>query len=127
MSDDHQKYIQETIAKFGCMPAPWVFLPDCHPFSIGWRMGSGEDYLMHYFDWMDDQKWSLEEKAAHFRNQDVPPAWLIWVYDSLYSMEENDYEFELDALIEKYRPELEALGFTGFDQFVSDFTSEHWR
>jgi ribA/ribD-fused uncharacterized protein len=26
----------------------WIAFPDIHPFSIGWRMGMGEDYLMYF-------------------------------------------------------------------------------
>jgi hypothetical protein len=33
----------------------WIAFPDIHPFSIGWRMGIGEDYLMNLWEWRKKQ------------------------------------------------------------------------
>lgn len=33
------------------MPPPWVAFPDIAHDSIGWRMGSGETYLMDLHQW----------------------------------------------------------------------------
>jgi len=33
------------------MIPPWKKYPDIHRFSIGWRMGRGEDYYEKFFGW----------------------------------------------------------------------------
>lgn len=35
------------------MPPPWLAYPEIERYSIGWRWGSGESYIMKWGDWMD--------------------------------------------------------------------------
>lgn len=45
----------------------WIVYPDIHPFSIGWRMGAGEDYLVHLQEWREKQSpEALKEYDAYF-------------------------------------------------------------
>ena len=127
MSDWKEKFISDTISNFGFMPAPWVYQTDCHPYSIGWRMGGGESYMMCIFDWLKSKNWSVEEKANFFKEQEVPPAWLLWVYEVLYSVDENEYEKDEVERINAYREKLEKLGFKNIDSFESDFNDEKWQ
>ncbi len=127
MKNFKNEFIKETIDKFGFMPAPWVYLPNCHPYSIGWRMGGGESYMMYFFDWVDEQNWSNEEKADYFKKQDVPPAWLMWVYEVLFSIEDSDFDLPETERMTKYRPALKELGFKDIDLFETDFNSEKWK
>jgi predicted NAD-dependent protein-ADP-ribosyltransferase YbiA (DUF1768 family) len=30
---------------------PWLKFPDYHPYSMGWRMGVGEDYASEFYTW----------------------------------------------------------------------------
>ena len=127
MSDWKDKFIEDTISRFGYMPAPWVYQPNCHPYSIGWRMGGGESYMMCIFQWLRLQNWSIEEKADFFKKQEVPPAWLLWVYEALFSVEESEYDKDEIERIELYRKNLEKLGFKNIDFFESDFNDEKWQ
>ncbi|OMF22040.1 NADAR family protein [Paenibacillus sp. FSL H8-0259] len=45
----------------------WIVYPEIEPFSIGWRMGYGEDYLMHLWEWREQQSpEALKEYDAYF-------------------------------------------------------------
>jgi hypothetical protein len=35
----------------GYMLPPWIACPDIPRYSIGWRMGGGEDYWIAFIDW----------------------------------------------------------------------------
>lgn len=48
----------------------WIVYPEIEPFSIGWRMGYGEDYLIHLWEWREQQSpEALKEYDAYF----IPP------------------------------------------------------
>nr|WP_052702820.1 NADAR domain-containing protein [Paenibacillus beijingensis] len=48
----------------------WIVYPEHHPFSLFWRMGRGEDYLLHLWEWQNGlSKKALQEYDAYF----VPP------------------------------------------------------
>ena len=36
------------------MPPPWLAYPEIERYSIGWRMGYGEDYIGRFFSWLED-------------------------------------------------------------------------
>ncbi|UQZ37546.1 DUF1768 domain-containing protein [Paenibacillus sp. PK3_47] len=45
----------------------WIVYPEIEPFSIGWRMGYGEDYLIHLWEWREQQSpEALREYDAYF-------------------------------------------------------------
>ena len=44
------------------MPPPWLAYPESDRYSIGWRMGYGEDYIFRFHGWMDTL--SQEEKEG---------------------------------------------------------------
>lgn len=35
------------------LPPPWLAYPEIERYSIGWRMGFGEDYIGKFWDWYD--------------------------------------------------------------------------
>lgn len=58
------------------MPLPWMRFPDIHPCSIGWRMGEGESYLMHFSDW-----WLTLTEGERIEVEMIHPAtgpWAGW-------------------------------------------------
>ena len=69
------------------MPPEWLAYPEIPQFSIGWRMGYGEDYLIRLSDWLEGL--SEAEKAEYERLFPRPVFW-----DSL----EEDGE-EIDAAL----------------------------
>ncbi|MGI0117907.1 hypothetical protein [Zooshikella sp. RANM57] len=127
MTDWKKKFMDETVEEFGYMPAPWVYQPNCHPYSIGWRMGRGESYMMYIFDWLSSQSWSTRETAEYFIKQNPPAAWLLWIYEVLFPVEESDYDKPEEDRIESYRQKLEDLGFKNISNFSEDFNSNKWQ
>ncbi|GLX69348.1 NADAR family protein [Paenibacillus glycanilyticus] len=52
----------------------WIVFPDIHPFSIGWRMGIGEEYLSYLWEWRKKQTpEALKEYDDYFT---LPDAWV---------------------------------------------------
>ncbi|MCZ8519765.1 MULTISPECIES: NADAR family protein [Paenibacillus] len=49
---------------------PWIVFPGQHPFSIFWRMGDGEGYLMELGKWHDTLN---PEAELEYRRYFVPP------------------------------------------------------
>jgi len=39
------------IDRYGEMRPPWAIFPSYNPYSLGFRMGPGEDYATAYWDW----------------------------------------------------------------------------
>ena len=127
MTDWKQEFIDRTLQQHGCIPAPWIYQPGCHPYSIGWRMGAGETYMTYFWDWLDEQNWSQQELAQYFLEQDLPPAWLLWVAELVLEVDEPDLDTPEEDRLNQLRPELEKMGFTGFDQFQADFDDPKWN
>ncbi|MBG9945069.1 NADAR family protein [Brevibacillus formosus] len=52
---------------------PWIVVPEEHPYSLFWRMGFGEDYVMHYWPWLEEMSVNArKEYDAYFP---VPEEW----------------------------------------------------
>ena len=62
----YKEMLAELKTKFGDMPPPWIYQPNCHPYSIGWRMGGGEWMLMVFWEWWEVEAKTQEEKVAYF-------------------------------------------------------------
>ena len=45
------------------MPPPWLAHREIERYSIGWRMGYGEDYIDRFGDWLDTL--STEERTEY--------------------------------------------------------------
>jgi len=52
---------------------PWLAYPKIERYSIGWRMGSGEDYMEKWSRWY--QKLSAKQSADYQRLFPEPPTW----------------------------------------------------
>ena len=42
-----------NLATQSYMPPPWLAYPEYERYSLGWRMGSGEDYLDRFAAWFE--------------------------------------------------------------------------
>ena len=62
------------------LPPPWLAYPEIERYSIGWRMGYGEDYLYKFSDWF----YSLpEEGQIKYRDMfPEPVTWAGWWNDT---------------------------------------------
>lgn len=58
------------------MPPPWLAYPKIERYSIGWRMGYGEDYIVQFWKWW---KTLLREEQEEYRNLfPEPVTWNGW-------------------------------------------------
>lgn len=113
--------IKKYLEQYGEVPPPWIYAPEFHPYSMGWRMGGGESHIMFLGEWMSQQKMSFDEKVAYLHRYPAPPRWYHWMVDFLWvklpdDMEDQDYI--------KYFERLGELGFKLSDQFEEDFNRE---
>lgn len=58
------------------MPPLWLAYPAIERYSIGWRMGSGEDYRYKFWDWMETL--SKEEQEKYRGLFPEPATWRGW-------------------------------------------------
>ncbi len=57
---------------------PWEQFPDIPAGSMGWKMGRGEDYVMHFMRWFAGLP--QEDQAAYTKANPPPERWK-WVYE----------------------------------------------
>lgn len=58
------------------MPPPWLACPKIERYSIGWRMGYGEDYLDRFRVWLESL--STEEQMEYRTLFPEPVTWRGW-------------------------------------------------
>lgn len=76
------------------MAPPWLMYPDIGRYSIGWRMGYGEHYIIHFGKWYSTLNIGEQNK---FRQMFPPPkGWLGW-YEEEY-LDEDIYDDDGDLL-----------------------------
>lgn len=70
------------------LPPPWLAYPEIERYSIGWRMGYGESYIIKWGDWYDN----LPEKEAE-EYQKLFPEPVTWrgYWDEDVEEEEDEY------------------------------------
>lgn len=103
-----QQEIARLETRYGTVPPPWVVFPDIHPYSVGWRMGVGEGFLLLWGAWWERQAQSEPDRVAYFRRFPPPPRWLEWMLDALWSLNLGE-EDEPD--LDPYFAHADALGF----------------
>ncbi|GKX52155.1 NADAR family protein [Budvicia aquatica] len=55
------------------MPPVWMMYPDISQYSIGWRMGGGEDYKYKLLSWLD--RLSPQQQRQYQQMFPAPKAW----------------------------------------------------
>lgn len=77
------------------MPPPWLAYPYIERFSIGWRMGAGEDYIDRFSTWLESL--SPEEQAEYRTLFPEPVTWRGWWEDDAVGqmLEHGDFWVEL--------------------------------
>ena len=73
------------------MPPPWLAHWEIERYSIGWRMGYGEDYIYRFGDWMDTL--SPDERTEYRTLFPEPVTWKGWWddEDSSEVLEHGDF------------------------------------
>lgn len=124
---EEESFIRKEIKKFisekGEVPPHWIYLPDSHPYSIGWRMGSGETFQEVFYTWFEENLLTEGARVNYFLKHSPPPRWLATVIESIWDLEGwNDPDFDYGPYLEK----LKSLGFQGTDLYQSDLEDEKW-
>ncbi|WP_409342875.1 NADAR family protein [Paenibacillus sp. MBLB4367] len=76
------------------MAPPWLMYPHISRYSIGWRMGYGEHYVMHFGKWFSAL--TPEERDTFRHMFPAPKGWLGW-YEEEYA-DEDCYDEDGDLL-----------------------------
>ena len=73
------------------MPPPWLAHREIERYSIGWRMGYGEDYIVRFGDWLDTL--SPDERTEYRTLFPEPVTWKGWWddEDSSEVLEHGDF------------------------------------
>ena len=122
-SEYYQKEVSQYLKEYGEVPPPWVIFTNTHPYSMFWRMGYGEDFLMIYYHWFEENIKTFEEKIAYFKKYSPPPRWLENVVSAVWDIEPwNDENFDYSPYFEK----LKSYGFKDVDKFEADLNDEKW-
>lgn len=114
---------QKWLAEYGEIPPPWVFKPTGHPYQIGWRMGSGESFLMTYWEWWEEVSMEKAEMIQYFKRYHPPPRWLGWVCEVIWNLE---FESESETNYTEYFKVLQAEGYLGTELYQKDFEDPQW-
>ena len=77
------------------MPPPWLAHREIERYSIGWRMGYGEDYIDRFGDWLDTL--SPEERTEYRALFPEPVTWKGWWDDEDSSEVLEHGDFLVDA------------------------------
>lgn len=64
------------------MAPPWLMYPNISRYSIGWRMGYGENYMMDFADWYSGL--NIDEQREFQEMFPEPKGWLGW-YEEEYT------------------------------------------
>ena len=77
------------------MPPPWLAFPEIERYSMGWRMGYGEDYIYRFGNWLDTL--SSEELKEYKTLFPEPITWKDWWddEDSGEVLEHGDFFVEV--------------------------------
>ncbi|MBW1295145.1 hypothetical protein [Aquimarina litoralis] len=121
---DAEWYIKSSTAlieKYGDVPPPWIYAPNSHPYSIGWRMGGGESHIMILNEWLDQQDLSFDERIIYLKKYPAPARWYSWIIHFLWDV--DSYKFEAPDYI-PYFEKLAGLGFKNTKDFHEDFSRE---
>lgn len=106
----YRRELTRLVDEYGEVPPPWVYLPDEHPYSGAWRMGSGETLEMVLGEWSSD--FAFDERVAYLHRHPTRPRWYEWMTGFLWGEDAIDDDTVFDRL--------RALGFERVDEVEED-------
>lgn len=102
----------------GDLAPPWARFPHYERYSLGWRMGTGEDWLGLWHVFLDRLDPAFEARLAYLRRHPAAPfSWADHVHDALHPPppdDEDDDEVD-DELARERRDALLQLGLIASD------------
>lgn len=84
-------------------------------------MGPGENHMMLWYSWWEQQALAEGERIEYFRSWSPPPRWLEWVISAIWDIDDPE---EIDS--GDYFDQLEALGLGSQNDFEQDFDDPKW-
>jgi hypothetical protein len=79
----------------GELEPPWARFPWISRYSIGWRMGSGESYMVLWSDFVDERIETTDEALEYLRRHPpAPRTWADWIAHWLGQLERDRSEAE---------------------------------
>ncbi|KER73583.1 hypothetical protein HR51_00410 [Burkholderia cepacia] len=123
-ADWYRQSVADYLAQYGAVPPPWIIAADSHPYSMRWRMGGGETFMMVFQEWWEQHAWHERERVTYFLKWPPPPRWIPWMADVIWDLEpwEEDGEFDYT----RYYAQLEQLGFGGTADVEADMEDSRW-
>lgn len=121
---DKEWYLKEKakyFSKYGEIPPHWVVFPNSHPYSIMWRMGGGETFVMVFSNWFEDTFNEEKNRVQFFLKYPPPPRWLAVMSAYIWNVEIEE-EFEKSEILER----LNKFGFLGTDEYLKDLENPKW-
>ena len=116
--DWYLKARDEYLEKYGDVPPPWVYAPNTHPYSLGWRMGGGESHLMVLGEWLEEKELDFNERLEYLQKYPPSPRWYQWVVHFLWDIVDTDFP---ESAYGPYFEKLKGLGFENVSGFSEDF------
>jgi hypothetical protein len=109
----------------GDLAPPWERFPGYERYTIGWRMGAGEDWLCLWHVFLEDLDPAFDARLAYLRRHPpAPVTWADWVHCVLYSSSrEVEREDEEEAAAER-RTALQQAGLIASDVAYSTWLSQ---
>ncbi|KNY25476.1 NADAR family protein [Pseudobacteroides cellulosolvens] len=93
------------------MAPPWLMCPSISRYSIGWRMGYGENYIYRFGEWFGAL--TKEEQKKFEQMFPAPKGWLGWYEDNeedfyddvgyLLWNKDGDMKYSIDSLQKDFR------------------------
>jgi hypothetical protein len=121
MKEWMRKGIDELAAEYGTVPPPWTIYRE-HPYSMRWRMGSGEAHLELWWNWWAQENFTEDRKIEYFRR--FPPhCWLAFLIEAIWEIDVSSEKENLAPYFERTN----ALGFGSRADYEQDLDDPKWR
>jgi hypothetical protein len=129
-----KELLDEHLTENGELLPPWKAYPTYERYSLGWRMGEGQDFIHLWHDLL--QLWNIETRLEYFRcHLPLPLPWLDYValtfgYEdkdsSLLRIESAEHTQQITSDPTHFSGIrwLASQGLCDFDEFVAWLRSE---
>jgi hypothetical protein len=102
-------------------PAPWAVYPDLNRYTMGWRMGAGEEVMARWWTFVETLPTDFEARLAYFRRyRPAPYPWGDLIHKVLHSDDGSEPDYS----------RLRDLGLIASDVAYSNWLqtedSHHW-
>lgn len=95
--ETYRARLAEHLDPNGDLAPPWERFPTYERYTIGWRMGTGEDWLVMWRIFLDDLDPAYEVRLAYLkRHPPAPVTWASWVYAILHPDDEDEDDEDED-------------------------------